>query len=297
MGRDARRMTRWSTTIVLVGAVSSVAAGVAFADAAGGVSVPDSTFRQGTGTREIDISIARPMVGSAEALVIWPLYNSRHSNSRWMLGVIADRSTGARCGYDAGQWECAPGRSGWHPGDVRVQVGTADAMDCGLAPGVCDKDEIEVQAIPYGPNPRGGLPGGPPISVSGSVVIMPNLLNGPSATPTGSAPVHHPSATSSNGSAPQTSSANTVHAASTSASPAPTAPSSAASSAVALVPATGPSAESIDAENTSSTATQGSDLGLYAALLIPIALGVAAPFGYQAGRRRRNRRRSGASAD
>ena len=302
MGKDARRMTRWSTAIVLVGAVSSVAAGVASADAAGGVSVPGSTFRQGTGTQEIDISVAGSMVGGGEALVIWPLYNSRNPNGRWLIGVVAGRSTGARCGYDAGQWECAPGRSGWQAGDVYVQVDTAYAMDCGLAPGVCDKDELDVQSIPYAPGPRGGLPGGPPLSVSGSVVIMPNLLNGPGATPTRSAPVHRPPATSSSGSASRTSAvesapATSVSVSPASAAPAPSTPSGAASSAVALVPATGTSAQSIDAENTSSTAPQGSALGLYAALLIPIALGVAAPFGYYTSRRRRRERDAAGPVD
>ena len=281
MGKDARRMTRLSAVIVLVGSVSSMAAGVAFANATRGVNVPDSTFRQGTGTQEIDISIAQPAVGGTEALVIWPMYNS---NDHWLLGVIADRSTGARCGYDAGQWQCAPGYSGWRAGDLRVQVSTAQAMDCGLAPGECAKDEIEVQAVPYSVNPMGGGPrSGPPISASGSVVIMPNLLGwSASATPAPSAPVYRAPVITSGAAAPRTSS---VPAAAASPSVSATAASSAA-----LVPSAAPSPTSIDAENTSLTTRQSSDsVGLYLALLIPVLLGVAVPFGYGARRRRRER--------
>lgn len=291
MGKDARRMTRWSTTIVLVGAVSSVAAGVAFANAAGGVHVPDSTFRQGTGTQEIDISVAGPAVGSTEALVIWPTYNSRNSdrfNNHWLLGVIADPATGARCGYDAGQWQCVPGRSGWHAGDLHVQVSTADAMYCGPARGVCAEDQIEVQSIPYGPNPMGGSSGGSPISISGTVVILPSTQGWSGMAPRPSAPARsHPSLAKSSTPAPRTSSAGaSPGSAEVTRSSAPST-SASATSPPALVPMIGPSLASIDAENTSLTAQQGSDLGFYAALLIPVFLGVAVPVGYHANRRRR----------
>jgi hypothetical protein len=261
VGKDARRMTRLSMTIALVGAVSSVGVGVAFANAADGVNVPDSTFRQGTGMQEIDISVAGSSVGSGETLVIWPMYNS---NVDWLVDVIADRSTGASCGYDAGQWQCVPGHSGWQAGDVRVQVSTAEAMDCGPAPDACPRDELELQSIPFGPNPTGGSPNGRLISVSGSVVIMPDLPGWNGATSTPSAPASGSSATSG-GPAPST------------------------SSAAAAVPSAKPSPTSIDAENTSLTAPEGPGLGLFAALLIPIAVGVAAPFGFQAVRRRRER--------
>ena len=289
MGKDARRMARLSTVIALVGAVSSVAAGAAFANAADGVNVPDSTFRQGTGIQEIDISVARPSVGSVEALVIWPLYNS---DDHWLVGVVADRSTGARCGYDAGQWQCVPGRSGWHPGDVRVEVSTAVAMDCGPAPGACRRDELEVQSIPFGRNPSGASPNGRLISVSGSVAIMPNATGRKGATSMPSAPVSRSSAASGEP-APGMSSA--------AASPVPTAPSppvtraasaapvSTSAPAAALAPAAKPSPTSIDAENTSSSAPAGPGLAFFAALLAVILVGVAVPFGFQASRRRRER--------
>ena len=286
MGKDARRMARLSTVIALVGAASSMAAGAAFANAADGVNVPDSTFRQGTGIQEIDISVARPSVGSVEALVIWPLYNS---DDHWLVGVVADRSTGARCGYDAGQWQCVPGRSGWHPGDVRVEVSTAVAMDCGPAPGACRRDELEVQSIPFGRNPSGASPNGRLISVSGSVAIMPNAAGRKGATSMPSAPVSRSSAASGEP-VPGTSSA--------AASPVPAAPSppvtrpapvSTSAPAAALAPAAKPSPTSIDAENTSSSAPAGPGLPFFAVLLAVILVGVAVPFGFQAGRRRRER--------
>jgi hypothetical protein len=254
VGKDARRMTRLSTVAALVGAASSVAAGAAFANAADGVNVPDSTFRQGTGIQEIDISVAPPSVGSAEALVIWPLYNS---NDHWLVGVIADRSTGAQCGYDAGQWQCVPGRSGWRPGDVRVEVSTSAATDCGLAPGACHGDDLEVQSIPFGRNPTGTSPNGRLISVTGSVVITPSA-----------------GATSPVPAAPSVTGTQSV-------------PTSA--SAAALAPSAKPSPTSIDAENASSTAPAGPGLAFFAVLLAVILVGVAVPFGYQAVRRRGQR--------
>jgi hypothetical protein len=291
VGKDARRMTRWSTAIVLVGAVSSVVAGVAVADVAGGVNVPDSTFRQGTGTQEIYISVGRPLVGTAEALVIWPMY---HSNDQWLLGVIADPATGARCGYDAGQWQCVPGRSGWQAGDLQVSVSTVDAIGCGSASGVCDQDEVVVQSLPFMPNPRGGgPPGGPPLSVSGSVAIMSDQANRSGPTPTPSATVNGALVTSGDP-APRTSSAGAGEVA-TSSAPSASAVSTPSTSSGALLPSVVPSATSIAAEDTSSTTQQGSDLGIYAALLIPILLGVGAPFGYHALRRRGNGRDSAAS--
>jgi hypothetical protein len=288
VGKDARRMTRLSTVIALVGAASSVAAGAAFANAADGVNVPDSTFRQGTGIQEIDISVARPSVGSVEALVIWPLYNS---NDHWLVGVVADRSTGARCGYDAGQWQCVPGHSGWHPGDVRVEVSTAVAVDCGPAPGVCHRDDLEVQSIPFGRNPSGASPNGRLISVAGSVVIMPNVKGRNGATSTPSAPASR-SSTASGEPATSTSSAAVSP---VPAAPSPTvtrstsAPVSTSAPAAALAPSAKPSPTSIDAENTSSSAPAGPGLPFFAVLLAVILVGVAVPFGYQASRRRRDR--------
>jgi hypothetical protein len=265
VGKDARLMTRLSTVIALVGAASSVAAGAAFANASDGVNVPDSTFRQGTGIQEIEISVAGSTAGSVETLVIWPLYSS---NDHWLLSVIAGPSTGASCGYDAGQWQCVPGNSGWHPGDLWVEVSTADAVDCGPASGACSRDELELQSIPFGPNPTGGSPNGRLISVNGSVVITPNPpgSSGPTSAPPASSDPASGSSVTSSRQAPSTSSA-----------------------AAADAPAAKSSPTSIDAENTSLTAPEGPGLAFFAVLLVAILIGVAAPFGLQAVRRRRKR--------
>jgi len=286
VGGDTRRMTRWSTTIVLVGAVALGTAGAAFGYASGGVSVPDSTFRQGTGTQLIDISVGPPVVGTTESLVIWPFYNS---NDHWLLGVMADRSTGAKCGYDMGQWQCVPGHSGWQAGDIHVEVNTAVAMDCGLYTGVCVMDSLTVQSIPGPPSSLGGPPSGQPVSTNGSVVIMPASVYGHSASPTPSAPVYRPiTSSASSVSAPQTSQATE---ATSSAAALPQTPSAAPStSTAALAPSIEASPTSINAENTSLATPQGADVGLYLALLIPILVGAAVPFGFLARRRRKERR-------
>ena len=287
MGKGARRMTRWSAAIVLVGTVSSGTAAAAHANAAGGIDVPDSTFRQGTGTQEISISIGPPAVGTTETLIIWPYGTAR---SRWMLGVTADRSTGAACGYDVGQWQCAPGPSGWHAGRLAVQVSTATAMDCGLQRGVCDLGELNVQSMGGPPDNQGGPPSGQPFSASGNVVIMPaSLPTRSTSAPTPSPPVYRPIAT--------TSAAQPPAATPTTSSPPPPTPSAAPSTSSAALAPTGteptptePSATSIEAENTSlTTAPHGSPIGLYLALLIPILLGVGGPLGYHLGKRRRRR--------
>ena len=289
MGGDARRMTRWSTTIVLVGAVASGTAGTAFGYASGGVNVPDSTFRQAAGTQLIDISVGPPAVGTTETLVIWPFYNS---NDHWLLGVMADRSTGAKCGYDMGQWQCVPGRSGWQAGDIHVEVNTAVAMDCGLYTGVCTMDTLTVQSIPGPPSSLGGPPSGQPVSTNGSVVIMPASVYGHSASPTPSAPVYRPIATSAASSvaAPQTSQVQVAPATSSAATPPPTPSATPSTSVAALAPEIEASPTSINAENTSLATPQGADVGLYLALLIPILAGVAVPFGFLARRRRKERR-------
>ena len=268
--------------IVLVGAIASGTAAAAFGAASGGVDVPDSTFRQGTGTQVIDVSVGQPAVGTTETLVIWPLYSSK---DHWLVSVTADRSTGARCGYDVGQWQCTPSRSGWQAGDLRVQVNTAVAMDCGVYTGVCDTDSLSVQSIPGSPRSAGGPPNGQPVSINSSVVIMPASGNPHSASSTPSAPVYRPVTTSS--ASPRTSQAAP---ATSSAAGAPTSSATPSSSvAAALAPSASASATSINAENTSLSSPQGSDLGLYLALLIPIFVGVSVPFAFRESRRRRKR--------
>jgi hypothetical protein len=177
----ARRVTRWSTAVVLVGTIASGTAGTAFGYAEGGVNVPDSTFRQNTGTQEVDVALTAPVVGSDEKFIVWPFYSTA---VHWLVGVTADPSTGATCAYDVGQWECDPGRQGWQAGDLHVLVNTAKAMDCGLHAGVCETDEIAVQSLPDGGD-RNGLPDGQPLSVLGNVVIMPTAApwHGPTAEP------------------------------------------------------------------------------------------------------------------
>jgi len=288
VGKGARRMARWSSTIVLVGAVALGTAGTALGYASGGVNVPDSTFRQGTSTQLIDISVGPPVVGTTETLVIWPFYNT---NDHWLLDVMADRSTGAKCGYDMGQWQCVPGHSGWQAGDVQVEVNTAVAMDCGLYTGVCTMDSLTVQSIPGPPNSLGGPPSGQPVSINGSVVIMPASVYGQSASPTGSAPVYRPitssAASTSSTFAPQTSQA----AEATSSAAAPPTPSAAPSaSPAALAPTIEASPTSVNAENTSLATPRGSALGLYSVLMIIILGGMAGPLGIYVGRRRKKRR-------
>ena len=179
MGSTARRVTRWATAVVLVGTAASGTTGTAFGYAEGGVNVPDSTFRQSTGTQQINVSLTAPVVGSDEKFVVWPFYSTAN---HWLVGVTADASTGATCTYDVGQWECDPGEKGWHAGSLHVLVNTAKAMDCGVHAGVCQTDEIAVQSLPD-PGDRNGLPDGQPLSVLGNVVIMPSSVpwTGPTA--------------------------------------------------------------------------------------------------------------------
>lgn len=278
VGNGARRMARWSTAIVLVGAVSSGTAGNAFGYSEYGVSVPDSTFRQGTGTQEITVSVAAPAVGTGESLLVWPFYNS---SDHWLVGVTADRSTGATCGYDVGQWQCTPGVSGWQAGHLHVLVNTAKAMDCGMQPGVCQTDELSVQSIP-GPPDSDGPPSGQPFTVLGNVVIMPNSApptHGPSPTAAPSTQTYRPPLASASALRQTYGGPASSPAASLSA---PTTPPA--------VPAATPSTQmSIDAEHTTRAATppDGSPLGLYLALAIPVAAGVSAPLAFRTYRRRR----------
>ncbi|HET9168993.1 MAG TPA: hypothetical protein VFN97_06130 [Actinospica sp.] len=199
VGIGARRVTRWTTAVVLVGAIASGTAGTAFGYAEGGIDVPDSTFRQGTGTQEITVSLAAPVVGSDEKFVVWPFYSTA---DHWLVGVTADASTGASCSYDVGQWQCVPGRRGWQSGALHVLVNTGKAMDCGLHTGVCQTDEVAVQSLPDPGDDHNGLPDGQAISVLGNVVIMPASVpwSGPTApvykqpllAPTTSAPAPDP---------------------------------------------------------------------------------------------------------
>lgn len=190
MGKGARWISRWSTAIVLVGAVSSAAAGTAFGYAEGGVGIPDSTFRQGSGTQEVAIAVTSPAVGTDETLVVWPFYSTDY---HWLVGVSADPSTGASCTYDVGQWQCTPGQGGWHAGSLRVRVNTAKPMNCGLHAGICQADEIIIQSIPAPAN-RYALPAGQPLSVFGDVLIMPASVPWHGPTP---APVFKPLALTS----------------------------------------------------------------------------------------------------
>jgi hypothetical protein len=177
----ARRVTRWSTAVVLVGTIASGAAGTAFGYAEGGVNVPDSTLRQNTGTQEVDVALTAPAVGSDEKFIVWPFYSTAN---HWLVGVTADPSTGATCAYDVGQWECDPGHQGWQAGELHVLVNTAKAMDCGLHAGVCVTDEIAIQSLPDAGD-HNGLPDGQPLSVLGNVVIMPTSApwHGPTPEP------------------------------------------------------------------------------------------------------------------
>jgi hypothetical protein len=306
VGKDARRMTRWSTVIVLVGAISSGAGSTAFADSAGGVNVPDSTFRQGTGTQEIDVSLGGSVVGSTETLVVWPFYNS---NYRWLLGVEASQSTGGGCRYDVGQWLCSPGLHPWRAGELQIQVGTSETTptattpttthtrttDCGRHRGACMASEITVQVIPGPPSSFGGPPDGRPASVSGTVVIAPPLPTVQSASATESAVVA-PRVAASEPPPRTTSPAAVVPSApsaaqSTPASSGPPSPSAASMSLTEVSPSV---ETSIDAQNTSLTsptsASHGSVIGLYLVLLIPILGGMAGPLGFRYGKRRRARR-------
>jgi hypothetical protein len=306
VGKDARRMTSWSTVIVLVGAISSGAGSTAFADSAGGVNVPDSTFRQGTGTQEIDVSLGGSVVGSTETLVVWPLYSS---NYHWLLGVEASRSTGGSCRYDVGQWLCSPGLHPWRAGELLIQVGTSETTptattttatrtritNCGRHRGACMASEITVQVIPGPPSSFGGPPDGRPVSVSGTVVIAPPLPTVQSASATESAVVAPKVAASEP--APRTTSPAVVVSSAPSATPSAPASSGAPSSSAMSMPLTevSPSVEtSIDAQNTSQTsptsASHGPAFGLYMLFLIPILGGVAGPLGLRYGKRRRARR-------
>ena len=244
---DARRVTRWATAFVLVGAIAMGTAENAFGYAEGGVNVPDSTFRQGTGTQEISVALSAPALGSDEKFVVWPFYSTA---DHWLVGVTADPSTGAHCGYDVGQWECDPARAGWQGGDLRVLVDTTNAMDCGLHPGVCETDEIAIQSLPD-PGDHNGLPDGQMLSVLGNVVIMPSSVpwHGPTAAPVYKQPLLTPSA------------------APTDAAPTGTAPS----------PVT-----SVDAGKTSVTVASGaSSTFVYAALAVLILIGIAFPIVYR----------------
>ena len=255
MGTVARRVTRISTAVALVGVIASGTAESAFGYADGGVSVPDSTFRQDTGTQQVAVSIAAPVVGTDEKFVVWPFYSTA---DHWLVGVSAAPATGGTCSYDVGQWECEPGAAGWHAGDLLVQVNTSVAMDCGIHAGVCQTDEIAVQSMPD-PGDHNGLPDGKPLSVIGNVVIMPLA-----------APWHG-----------STASAAATPAASASA--AATEATSAATAAARPADADEPSSvTSIDAEKTAVTAGSGGSFTyMYVALALLVLIGVAFPIGYR----------------
>jgi hypothetical protein len=229
-----------------VGAVASGTAGTAYGYAEGGVSVPDSTFRQATGTQEITVSLARPVLGSDEKFVVWPFYSTAN---HWLVGVTADPSTGATCAYDVGQWECDPGQRGWQGGELHVLVNTAKAMDCGLHAGICQTDEIAIQSLPD-PGDRSGLPDGQMLSVLGNVVIMPTSVpwHGPTAQP-----VYKPIATPS--------------AATATAAPSPATSVDAVNTALSA-----PAAKSQD--------------GIYIALVVLILIGVGFPIGFRLRKRK-----------
>ena len=266
MGRGTRWITRRSSAIVLVGAVSVGTAGTAFGYADGGVSIPDSTFRQGSGTQQVAVSIGQGVVGTDQTLVIWPFYSSDY---HWLVGVAADPATGATCTYDVGQWQCSPGRSGWQAGDLRVQVDTAKGMDCGLQPGICQNDEINIQSLPD-PGDHNGLPDGKPLSVLGNVLIMPDSVpwHGPTPAPAAT-PVYREPLLTGSAAAPGTAGSTT--------------PAPAASSPAAAAPTA-----SLEAVDTSLTSTPNSSpTGLYLALAVPILLGAGAPLAYRMRRRRR----------
>ncbi|HTJ66880.1 MAG TPA: hypothetical protein VL551_05065 [Actinospica sp.] len=261
MGKGARWITRCSTALVLVGTVSS-AASTAFAYSSGGVNVPDATFRQGTGTQQVSISVGAPLVGTDQALVVWPFY---FSDYHWLVGVEADPDTGATCAYDVGQWQCTPGRSGWHAGDLRVLVSTAKAMDCGLHAGVCQTDEINIQGLPDAPD-HSGLPDGKPFSVLGNVLIMPETVPWHGPTPS-TQPVYRP-LTATTAPAAQSVTATTAPAGPDTASADPT--------------------TSVDAVNTSlSGGSHGSPVGLVLLVALPVVGGVGGFTGYRMRRRRR----------
>ncbi|MBR7825335.1 hypothetical protein KDK95_03375 [Actinospica sp. MGRD01-02] len=251
-------MTRISTAVALVGVIASGTAQSAFGYADGGVSVPDSTFRQDTGTQQVAVAIAAPVVGTDEKFVVWPFYSTAN---HWLVGVSAAPATGGTCAYDVGQWECVPGATGWHAGELQVKVNTAEAMDCGVHAGVCQTDQIAVQSMPDAGD-HTGLPDGQPLSVLGNVVIMPLA-----------APWHGSTA----------SAAATPSAPASAADPRATAVGVAASATGAPAATDEPSSvTSIDAEKTAVTAGSGDfSTYMYGALALLVLIGVAFPIGYR----------------
>jgi hypothetical protein len=255
-------VTRISTAVALVGAIASGTAQSAFGYADGGVSVSDSTFRQDTGTQQVAVSIAAPVVGTDEKFVVWPFYST---GNHWLVGVSAAPATGGTCAYDVGQWECVPAATGWHAGELLVKVNTAEAMDCGIHAGVCQTDEIAIQSMPDAGD-RNGLPDGKPLSVLGNVVIMP--LAAPWHGSTASAAATPSATPSAPASAPATEATAVGVAASATGRPAATEEPS--------------SATSIDAEKTAVTAgAGGSSTYMYVVLALLVLIGVAFPIGYR----------------
>ena len=295
--KDSRHCTHRALVVGLVAAGSlCLAGGMAAAGSAGGVSAPDSTFQQGSGIQRIDITVGGSAVGTMETLVLGQ-YDGSHLH--WLVGVSADQATGATCGYDVGQWQCAPGRSGWRAGLLQVAVSTDEAMDCGGADGFGDggyggggygggggggtsdqcADTLSVQSIPGGSTHGNGPPSGQPFTISAAVVILPEF--GPTRQPTG------PTSTASD-QAREVRSTAVRKAASSTAS----ATTSHAAAGVGGATANTPTVHmSIDAVDTSVSRAEGTQVGLYLVLGMLVFGSVASPLGIRAVRRRREHHR------
>jgi hypothetical protein len=287
-GTNSRRCAHRPMVVGLVAAGSlCLAGGMAGASSAGGVSVQDATFLQGTGIQQIDISIGGPAVGTMETLVLGQYGDSR---LHWLVGVSADQITGGSCTYDVGQWQCAPGRSGWGPGLLHVAVNTDRAMDCGDPDGYAGgggygggggadhcMDALTVQSVPGGSTRGNGPPSGQSFTITASVQILPEY--GLTRQPT--APTSTPSEQVRN-----------AHSAGAPTAPrkaaSPSAPAASHAAAVGFGAATTPDVHmTIDAVDTSVSTGDASQIGLYLVLGI-LALGsVTGPLGLRAVRRRR----------
>jgi len=289
--KSTRHCTYRPMVVGLVAAGSlCLAGGMAGASSAGGVSVQDATFLQGTGIQQIDISVGGPAVGTMETLVLGQNGGSR---MHWLVGVSADQITGGTCNYDVGQWQCTPGRSGWGAGLLHVAVSTDDAMDCGGPDGyggggyggggggTSDRcaNALSIQSIPGGSTRGNGPPSGQSFTISASVVILPEYgltrqPTGPTSTASDHArDVHSTGAPTASGKVASSSApATTSHAAAVGSGAAATTPN------VHMT---------IDAVDTSVSTGDASQIGLYLVLGI-LALGsVTGPLGIRAARRRR----------
>lgn len=297
---NTRHCTYRPMVVGLVAAGSlCLAGGMAGANSSGGVSVQDATFLQGTGIQQIDISVGGPAVGTMETLVLGQYGGSR---MHWLVGVSADQITGGTCTYDVGQWQCAPGRSGWGPGLLHVAVSTQDAMDCGDSDGYGGSGyggsgyggggeggaqdhcvaALSIQSIPGGSTRGNGPPSGQPFTLSASVAILPG--DGSTRQPTG------PTSTASDPArdAHSTGAPTATRKAASSSAPAASHAAAVGSGAAATTPNVH---MTIDAVDTSASTREASQIGLYLALGI-LALGsVSGPLGIRAARRRREHHR------